>query len=132
MKNLRSALVPLDNMKKSLLNTVRYFAIPLFAVCFFGLSPAYAQDGFNRHVEIINNSSYTVESFYASNVARPGWEEDIFGNGVLAPGYRIDVNINDGTRYCHYDFMAVFSNGQKIIRRNVNVCSITSWTLYDD
>ena len=130
MKNLRSAL-PLDNMKKSLRNTVRYFAIPLFAVCFFGLSPAHAQDGYDRHVEIINKTPYAVQSFYASNVSRPGWEEDILGAGVLAPGYEVSVNINDGTRYCYYDFKAVFSNGQQIIRRNVNVCSITSWTLYE-
>jgi hypothetical protein len=131
MKNLRSALVALDNMKKSLLNTVRYFAIPLFAVCFFGLSPAHAQDGYNRHVEIINKSHYTVRSFYASNVDSSVWEEDILGVGVLAPGYEVDVNINDGTGHCHYDLKAVFSNGQQVIRRNVNVCSITSWTLYD-
>ena len=119
-------------MNKSLLNTVRYFAITLFAVCMIGLSPAHAQDGYNRHVEIINNSSYTLRSFYASNVDRRGWEEDILGVSVLAPGHEVYVNIYDGTGHCRYDFKAVFSNGQQVIRRNVDVCSITSWTLYDD
>jgi hypothetical protein len=103
----------------------------LVATMFFGSQPLKAQNSYNRHVEVINGSSYTLRSFYASNIDSPVWEEDILGVSVLAPGHEVNVDIDDGTGHCRYDLKAVFSNGQQVIRRNVDVCRLRSWTLYD-
>jgi hypothetical protein len=116
---------------KSSIGSIRYLAISLFAFCLLGLSTAHAQDGRNRHVLVINETSFTLEKFYASNIGTNDWQEDILGLGVLAPGRSVNVNIDDGSSYCHFDLKAVFSNGQQVIRRNVNVCQLERWILED-
>jgi hypothetical protein len=50
--------------------------LSLFAFSVLGLGTMQAQD---RHVRVINETSHTLVSFYASNILRPGWEEDPFG-----------------------------------------------------
>jgi hypothetical protein len=87
---------------------------------------AVAQD---RRVRIINATSITMNSFYASNVNRKTWEEDILGNSVLQPGQSVMVNINDGSGACMFDFRAVMIDGRKIESYGMNVCQITSWTV---
>ena len=117
-------------MKNLMISSVRYLAIGLLA--FFGvLGTARAQDGYDRHVTVVNDTSHTVRSFYASNTSRGTWEKDILRRDVLLPGEQVDVNIDDGTGRCYFDFKAVFSNGAEIIRRHVDVCGITEWTLYE-
>lgn len=115
-------------MKNPKVNSVRFILVALLALGSFGISAAQAQD---RHVLVSNESSYPMTKFYASNVGRNHWEEDILGLGVLASGRYINVNVYDGTDYCHFDFKAVFSNGNEVIRRNVNVCTTLSWTVHD-
>lgn len=92
------------------------------------LGSAYAAD---RRVSVINNTSYTLERLYGSNVDTGSWEDDIFRSGVLLPGYRVNVNFDDGTGHCRFDLKAVFSNGAVVVRRNVNVCAIEHWTISD-
>ena len=88
-------------------------------------------DNEDRRVRIINNTSYTMQRFYASNVDTDDWEEDILGNDVLRPGCSVVVNIDDGTGHCMYDFKAVFSNGRSLVRQGINVCRISSYTYTD-
>src|SRR5262249_45459448 len=84
-----------------------------------GASPAFSADRHDRHVRIINETDHTMVRFYASNVARNSWEEDILGDDVLKPGKSVNINIDDGTRHCEYDFKAVFDNGEELVRHNV-------------
>ncbi len=86
-------------------------------------------ENFNRHVMIVNNTDFTMTRFYASNRDSTSWEEDIFGDDVLPPHSQIDVNIDDGTGYCIYDFKAVFDDGDEVEGRGQNVCEIPSWTV---
>jgi hypothetical protein len=87
---------------------------------------AAAQD---RRVRIINASNVTMNSFYASNVNRKSWEEDILGNSVLRPGQSVMININDGSGACMFDFKAVMADGRKVEQYGMNVCQISSWTV---
>lgn len=88
-------------------------------------APAVAQD---RRVVIINNTGFTMVNFYASNSSRTSWEEDILGSDVLRSGQRVRINIDDGTGACLFDFKAVFSDGDELIRQGINVCQITTYT----
>ncbi len=92
------------------------------------LSTARAED---RRIRLINESSYTIEEFHASNVSRRGWEEDILGRRVLKPGQSIVINLNDGSGYCRFDFLTVMSNGAKIEKRNVDVCKLETYRITD-
>ena len=88
--------------------------------------PASAAD---RRVEVVNASRTTIVEFYASNSKRNSWEEDILGQNVLEPGKSVTVNIDDGTGACVFDFLTVLEGGQRIERRNVNVCEVSTYTI---
>ncbi|HEU5403487.1 MAG TPA: hypothetical protein VFU86_19190 [Terriglobales bacterium] len=84
---------------------------------------AQSFDGFNRRINIVNDSPYPVMQLYASNVVTGVWQEDLLGQYILLPGGEIGGTIDDGSRYCHYDVKAVLFDGSELIRWNVDVCS---------
>jgi hypothetical protein len=91
-------------------------------------APAAALD---RRVRVINKTGETMMKFQASNRDSRSWEEDILGRAVLNSGQAVNININDGTGYCVFDFRATFRSGAQVVRRNVNVCKVASWTITD-
>jgi hypothetical protein len=84
--------------------------------------------GADRNVRIVNSTGYTMTHFYGSNAGTSSWEEDILGVDVLYSGQSVNINFDDGTGYCTFDFKAVFSDGDSVIQPNVNVCSIGTFT----
>lgn len=82
----------------------------------------------DRRVRIVNNTGYTIVEFYGSNKGSDSWEEDIWGSDVLPSGSSFRVNFDDGTGYCIFDFKAVFSDGDVLERRGINVCEISTYT----
>jgi len=90
-------------------------------------APVQSRDGRNRRVRIHNTTGWTMLRFFASNTSRSDWEEDILGDDVLANNASIVLNIDDGTGACLFDFKAEFTNGQNLIRNNVNVCEIADY-----
>jgi hypothetical protein len=77
----------------------------------------------DRHVRVINETQHVMMHFYASNVEKTSWEEDILGSSVLQPGQSSNINIDDGSGHCLYDFKAVFDDNQSLVRRRVDVCT---------
>ena len=88
------------------------------------VAPAFAED---LVFMLDNQSSGAIKEFYASPVGVVDWEEDILGDDVLANNASIVMNIDDGTGACMFDFKAEFTNGQNLIRNNVNVCEIADY-----
>ncbi|WP_020178790.1 hypothetical protein [Methylopila sp. M107] len=84
----------------------------------------------DRKVTIQNLTSSTMTEFYASNTGQDDWEEDILGKGQLNPGEEIEIDIDDGTGKCKFDFQGVFGK-QKVVKRNVNVCKVGTFTFND-
>jgi len=85
----------------------------------------------DRHVRIVNGTSHTLVHFYASNIQRSSWEEDILGSSVLRPGQSANINIDDHTGHCLFDFKAVFRNGDAQVRKRVDVCHIGTYRYLD-
>lgn len=83
----------------------------------------------DRRVEVFNDSGVTVREFYASNVSRSTWEEDILGRNVLPPGRAVMINIDDGSGACRFDFRAVLDDGRRIEQRNVDVCRLARYVI---
>ena len=93
-------------------------------------APAFATpDGRDRHVNVVNSSSQVLRELYASPTTSRSWEEDMLGAGVLRPGQSIRANIDNGSNTCQYDLKVVMANGREHVRRNVNVCTVSSWTI---
>ncbi len=89
-----------------------------------GVSAQAAED---RRVRIINETKHTMMRFYASSIGKTSWEEDILGQGTLAPGASVVINIDDGSGYCLYDFKGVFDDGDEVIQNRIDVCKIESF-----
>lgn len=83
----------------------------------------------DRSVTVINATGYTITQFYGSNSGRSSWEEDILGSAVLPSGSAVDINFNDGTGACLFDFKAVFADGSSVVESNVDVCRVSSVTV---
>ena len=82
----------------------------------------------NRNVIITNGTGRTIWRFYGSRTTTSSWEEDILGSTVLAAGESININFDDGTGSCLFDFKAEFRDGSAKILNNVNVCTTSRVT----
>lgn len=85
-------------------------------------------DSWNREVEIVNRTDVSILTFHGSNVGTDDWEEDILGDSVIPPHRSVMIDFDDGTGYCHFDFRAEFSDGDVVVKNNVDVCTVTSVT----
>jgi len=91
----------------------------------FAASPLLAAD---RHVTIVNQTGYAMVEFYGSNSGTSSWEEDILGGDVLAHGQSVDVDFDDGSGHCIFDFLAIFEDGDQVKQENVDVCKVGTFT----
>lgn len=82
----------------------------------------------DRRVRIINNTGYTIVRFYGSNKGTNSWEEDILGADVLRHNSSLVINFDDGTGYCKFDFKAVFDDGDELVKKDINICEIGTFT----
>ncbi len=89
-------------------------------------APVVALD---RKVTIVNNSGFTISYFYGSNVGTTFWEEDLLSSDVLSDGATVVVNFDDTTGYCRFDFRAIFDDGTELVKKDVNVCEIATFTI---
>ncbi len=67
-------------------------------------APLALADNLDRNIRIKNRTSYTIVEFYASNKSRTTWEEDILGQDVIGAGSYMNINFDDGSGYCKFDF----------------------------
>jgi len=88
-------------------------------------------DSYDRRIILINQSDSTIAEFHASNVGTNSWQEDILGDSVVPPGSSVPINLDDGSGYCLFDFKTVTRDGATIIRRGINVCNTTTYTITD-
>lgn len=95
---------------------------------FLTASFAFPAAALNRVVRIINNTGYTIVEFYGSNKGSKSWEEDILGYDVLGSYSSVNIDFDDGTGYCIFDFKAVFNDGDVLVTKGVNVCEIPDFT----
>ncbi|MEE9429292.1 MAG: hypothetical protein V3V25_14215 [Paracoccaceae bacterium] len=87
--------------------------------------PAFALD---RSVTIVNNTDFTIVRFYGSNKGSDSWEEDILGSDVLKPHTQVNINFDDGSGYCKFDFRAEFNDGDVLVKKNINICEVGTFT----
>ena len=40
----------------------------------------------------------------------------------------MNINIDDGSGACLYDFKAVFEDGEELVRNGIDVCTTTTYT----
>lgn len=94
-----------------------------------GALPAAAEDvEFTLH----NNTDRALHYFYTTPSNDTSWGEDLLGeDGTLEAGYQSNVWIGDGETECLYDFKFVMDDGSETVVNEVDICSLSSYTLYD-
>jgi len=107
-------------VKNFICNTILVGAMALMTT-----QAAFALD---RRVSIVNDTNYDIIRFYGSNKGSKSWEEDILGSDILPAGSTVQINFDDNSGYCKFDFKAVFSDDDVLIRKNVNICEIGTFT----
>lgn len=103
---------------------IQTVAAMALATALFALTNTAAM-ALDRRVQINNNTSFTIVEFYASNTGTTDWQEDILGSEVLAAGSSAMINIDDGSGYCKFDFLAVFDDGDTVVSPDNNVCELS-------
>jgi len=106
---------------------VRRSAVLLFGLSALALTACVEDTGsstsVDRRVTIVNNTNTAIREFYGSNAGEDSWQEDILGSDVLPAGRSVNINFDDGSGYCTFDFKAVFVDGSSLVDQNVDVCS---------
>ena len=91
--------------------------------------PAQAQ-ALDRQVRIVNATSSEIVELYGSRVdART--PRNILGEATLPSGASMDVDFDDGSGYCLFDFRAVFDDGAVLERKRVNICEVGTFRYTD-
>lgn len=91
--------------------------------------PVSGSGGLDRHVVINNQTGRTIWALYGSRTTTNSWEEDILGPNTLPAGRSANVNFDDGTGACMFDFKFVFPDGQSIEHYGINVCTTATYTV---
>jgi hypothetical protein len=86
--------------------------------------PATALD---RRMTVVNQTGVTMNNFYATNTGNDSWGKDWLGSQVMPSGSQIQVNFDDSSGYCMFDFRAIFADGDELVSQ-VNVCEIGTYT----
>lgn len=87
--------------------------------------------GADRVVNIFNETGLTMTHFYSSSQDMANWGEDILGDEVLGSDTYLEVDFNDGSDACIYDFRAVFENDvAEIERLGLDICAMESFTFH--
>ncbi|MGL4320303.1 MAG: hypothetical protein ACRCS3_05510 [Paracoccaceae bacterium] len=99
------------------------------AACVETTTTTYTTGAANRNVTIINNTGQDIIRFYGSNAGTSSWEEDILGTSILPRGQAVNINFDDGTGYCTFDFRAELENGSTRETYGIDVCRVSSVTI---
>ncbi len=103
------------------ISTSAFAAVIMAGAC----ATAFAKD---RTVTVINKTGFTMVAFHASAVGTNDWEENILGKDALPAGENVELDIDDGSGACRFDFKGVFKGGAEAVLAKVNVCEISDVT----
>ena len=94
-----------------------------------GAAPAMAE---TIEFTLINDSSQSLHYFYTNPSNMDEWGDDLLGeDGTLEPGEQGTVTIGDGSDQCLYDFRFETGEGAVLEVNEVDICSLSSYTLQD-
>jgi hypothetical protein len=82
-----------------------------------------------RDLNLVNSSRTTVASFFASHAGTDQWDVNLLSRRGLQPNHFVQLDLDDPTGDCRYDFKLVFTDGTSVIHRNVDICALRIYTL---
>jgi hypothetical protein len=86
---------------------------------------------FTRGLDLVNSSHATVAAFFAANAGDDRWDVDLLGGRGLRTNFFAQLDLDAPAGVCRYDFKTVFADGTSVIRHNVDVCAVQTFTVTD-
>ncbi len=80
-----------------------------------------------RDFTVHNQTSYQIKRLYVSPHNAENWEEDVLGQDVLQAGHSVTIHFSGAENTCYYDIKAVYEDGDKSIKMNLDLCRITDF-----
>jgi hypothetical protein len=95
----------------------------------FGLvaAPASASD---EELKINNRTGYTINEIYLAPASSDNWEEDVMGKQTLETGTFVNIDMSESADTCKWDLKAVYDDKTSAIWHGINLCKISSISLY--
>ena len=90
-------------------------------------SPASAAE---EVLKINNRTGYTISEIYIAPATSDNWEEDVMGDQTLETGTSVNVDMSESVDTCRWDLKAVYDDKTSAIWKNVNLCKISSISLF--
>ena len=95
----------------------------LFAIA----SPAAASD---EVLHIKNRTGYTISEIYIAPTTTDNWEEDVMTGDVLETDSMVNIDFSRSEDTCKWDLRAVYEDETVAIWRNIDLCKISTITLF--
>ena len=90
-------------------------------------SPASAEE----ILKINNRTGYTISEIYIAPATSDNWEEDVMGaDQTLETGTTLNVDFSRSEDTCIWDLKAVYDDATNAVWKNINLCKISSISLY--
>ena len=82
--------------------------------------------------KLTNGTNSVLNNFHASPVGVEQWEDDIFGQQVLAPGESMQITIADGRTVCEYDVRFEFQgDALETTTDTQDLCELGEYTIQE-
>jgi hypothetical protein len=82
-----------------------------------------------RGLVLINHAHAPVSAFYVSAAGGNMGVTNLLEGANLRQNHYVELNLNDATGYCRFDFKTVYADGTSEIRRNVDACTFNKYEL---
>jgi len=109
---------------------LRYLPMVLILSGVTGVTRAIADN--SNSVVVINNTSYTLTEFYASDSDSASWDtsNNLLSGQSVGPGQQATINIDGDGDHCAHDLMAVlYGAAQHAYQYEVDTCDGGSWSI---
>ena len=81
-------------------------------------------------IMVVNGTRVAMVSLQSKPAQSPKWSMDLLNRRALGIGRAVVVNLPNG-QSCSYDFFAMFYDGHKVQKKNINVCKRGPVTITD-
>ena len=110
---------------------LRWGSIGMILSLLFLLGSGTARASDPRDFYIYNKGTEPIYYIHVSHISEDKWGDDIMSaDEVLMPDERVKVTFNTESDLCYYDVQAVYKDGDKREKRNVNLCETSSIDFY--
>ncbi len=103
-------------------------AASLFATLLLAPPASAGQQDFR----LVNKTGYQIDEVYVSRATSRNWGRDVMGRDTLSNNERVRITFSAPDNVCRWDLKVKYNDGDQATWTNLNLCNISTVTLYWD